>query len=213
MTDASRLASTVQAKLSMIARRKAFPTELGVTTQEATTQEATLEALLTRSASGDRAAFRALYAATSAKLFGVCLALLKDRARAEDALQESFVRIWERGATFDVEKGAALAWMTTVARRVALNELRRRDRAHVPIDDEEQGAGEIAAELPEQDPIGKGRLLLCLEKLEAERRQWVLLAYVHGYSHEELARRFGRPLGTMKSALFRGLADLRKCVS
>jgi RNA polymerase sigma-70 factor, ECF subfamily len=173
----------------------------------------TNEALLMKIAAGDRDAFRALYAATAAKMLGVCVALLKDRSRAEEALQESFVRIWERACTYDPEKGAALAWMTTIARRIALNELRRKDRAHISLNDDEDGAPEIAAELPEQDPIGKGRLLECLEKLDADRRQWVLLAYVHGYSHEELARRFERPLGTMKSALFRGLADLRKCVS
>jgi RNA polymerase sigma-70 factor (ECF subfamily) len=170
------------------------------------------EALLRRVAAGDRAAFRELYAATASRLFGVCLALLRDRARAEEALQESFVRIWERAASFDESKGVALAWMTVVTRRVALNELRRRDNAYSSLDDDED-APEIPAELPEQDPIGKARLLECLDRLDAERRQWLLLAYVHGYSHEELARRFERPLGTMKSALFRGLADLRKCVS
>jgi RNA polymerase sigma-70 factor (ECF subfamily) len=122
------------------------------------------------------------------------------------------VRIWERASAYDEAKGAALAWMSVVTRRVALNELRRRDNAHSSLDGDDQ-VPEIAADLPELDPIGKGRLIECLDKLEAERRQWVLLAYVHGYSHEELARRFRRPLGTMKSALFRGLADLRKCIS
>ncbi|MEF3366745.1 sigma-70 family RNA polymerase sigma factor [Methylocystis sp. 9N] len=170
------------------------------------------EALLQRVAAGDRGAFRDLYDATASRLYAICVALLKDSARAEEALQESFVRIWERANAYDEAKGAALAWMSVVTRRVALNELRRRDNAHRSLD-EDGAAPEIAADLPELDPIGKGRLLECLDKLEAERRQWVLLAYVHGYSHEELARRFERPLGTMKSALFRGLAELRKCIS
>lgn len=170
-----------------------------------------LESLLQRVARRDRAAFRDLYAATSSRLFAVCLNLLRDRPRAEEALQEAFVRIWERAASYDAEKGAALAWMTVVTRRIALNELRRRDSAHASLEEEE--APQIAADLPEHDPLAKGRLIDCLEKLGEERRQWVLLAYIHGYSHEELARRFRRPLGTMKSALFRGLADLRKCIS
>jgi len=173
----------------------------------------TNEALLLRVAAGDRAAFRDLYAATAPRLFAACLALLRDRARAEEALQEAFARIYERAKSFDPGKGAALAWMSVVTRRIALNELRRRENAYRPLDDDEGGAAEIAADLPEPDPIGKGRLIDCLERLEPERRRWVLLAYVHGYSHEELARRFGRPLGTMKSALFRALAELRKCVS
>jgi RNA polymerase sigma-70 factor (ECF subfamily) len=170
-----------------------------------------LEALLLRVAKGDRAAFRDLYAATSSRLFAICVALLRDRGRAEEALQEAYTRIWERATSYDAEKGAALAWMTVVTRRIALNELRRRDNAHQSLDDE--AAPEIAAESPQDDPLAKSRLMDCLERLGAERRQWVLLAYIYGYSHEELARRFERPLGTMKSALFRGLADLRKCIS
>jgi RNA polymerase sigma-70 factor, ECF subfamily len=170
-----------------------------------------LGSLLQRVAQKDRAAFRDLYAATSSRLFAVCVGLLRDRGRAEEALQESFTRIWERAASYDPNKGAALAWMTVVTRRIALNEIRRRDNTHDSLD--EEAAPEIAAELPECDPMAKGRLIECLEKLGEERRQWVLLAYIHGYSHEELAQRFQRPLGTMKSALFRGLADLRKCIS
>jgi RNA polymerase sigma-70 factor, ECF subfamily len=138
---------------------------------------------------------------------------LRDRGRAEEALQEAFVRIWERAKLFEPEKGAALAWMTVVTRRIALNELRRRDNTHKSLDDENEFIAEIAADLPEEDPIGKGRLMNCLERLDQDKRRYVMLAYVHGYSHEELARRFERPLGTMKSILFRGLADLRKCIS
>lgn len=170
-----------------------------------------LEALLQRVAKKDRAAFRDLYGATSSRLFAICLGLLRDRARAEEALQESFTRIWERAASYDAQKGAALAWMTVLTRRIALNELRRRDSAHASL--EEDDAPQIAADLPERDPLAKGRLVECLDRLGEERRNWVILAYVHGYSHEELAQRFQRPLGTMKSALFRGLADLRKCIS
>jgi RNA polymerase sigma-70 factor (ECF subfamily) len=171
----------------------------------------TLEALLQRVAKRDRAAFRDLYAATSSRLFAVCLRLLRDRARAEEVLQEAYMRIWEHAASYDAEKGVALAWMTVLTRRIALNELRRRDSAHASLDEEE--TPQMAADLPEHDPLAKGRLIECLDRLGEERRQWVLLAYIHGYSHEELARRFQRPLGTMKSALFRGLADLRKCIS
>lgn len=171
------------------------------------------EALLLAVAAGDRSAFRALYAAVAPRLYAICVALLREHARAEEALQEAFVRIWERAKSYEPDKGAALAWMTVVTRRIALNELRRPDHVIKSLDDEDQTFPEIAAEGPEPDPIGKARLLNCLEKLDSDKRRYVLLAYVHGYSHEELARRFERPLGTMKSILFRGLADLRKCLS
>jgi RNA polymerase sigma-70 factor (ECF subfamily) len=172
-----------------------------------------IETLLLRVAAGDRAAFRDLYAATAPRLFAICVALLRERAQAEDALQEAFIRIWDRANSFEPEKGAALAWMTVVTRRVALNELRRRGNAYKSLNDEGEALLDIAANLPEQDPIGKGRLMNCLERLDPDKRRYVLLAYVHGYSHEELARRFEQPLGTMKSTLFRALADLRRCMS
>jgi len=171
------------------------------------------ETLLLRVGAADRAAFRDLYATTAPRLFPICVALLREPARAEEALQEAFVRIWERAKSFDPNKGAALAWMTVVTRRVALNELRRRDPANKSLDGADGALPEIADDLPEQDPIGKGRLMNCLEKLGPDKRRYVLLAYVHGYSHLELARRFEQPLGTMKSTLFRALADLRRCLS
>jgi RNA polymerase sigma-70 factor (ECF subfamily) len=171
------------------------------------------ETLLIRVGAGDRAAFRDLYSATSSRLFAICVSLLRDRARAEDAFQEGFTRIWEHAKSFDPDKGAALAWMTVVTRRVALSELRRRESTHKSFDDADADLPELAADLPEQDPIGKARLMHCLDRLDPERRRFVLLAYLHGYTHEELAHRFDRPLGTMKSFLFRGLADLRKCIS
>ena len=169
------------------------------------------ETLLRRVGTGDRAAFRMLYAATSPRLFACCVALLRDRSRAEDALQEGFVRIWRHARSYDPDKGGALTWMTVVTRRVALDELRRRENTHRSLD--EEGLPEFAADLPEQDPIGRGRLMECLGRLDPERRRFVLLAYLHGYTHEELAHRFERPLGTMKSVLFRGLAELRKCIA
>ena len=83
-----------------------------------------------RVGTGDRAAFRELYAAVSSRLFAICVALLRDRARAEDALQESFVRIWEHAKSFPIpEKGPRSGWMTVVTRRIALSELRRQDNA------------------------------------------------------------------------------------
>jgi len=201
-------ASTPRGGLAMVAVDQR-PAAGGCLSNEAVSHET----LLLRVGTGDRAAFRALYAATASRLMAMSIALLRDRARAEDAVQEGFVRIWQHANTFDPERGAALAWMTVVIRRVALSELRRRDNAHASFDDDAAGLPEIAADLPEQDPIGKARLEHCLGRLDPDRRRYVLLAYLHGYTHEELAHRFERPLGTMKSFLFRGLADLRKCIS
>ena len=103
--------------------------------------------------------------------------------------------------------------MIVITRRIALSELRRRAHAYQSLDDADADLPELAADLPEHDPIGKARLASCLGRLDPDRRRFVLLAYLHGYTHEELARRFEHPLGTMTSFLFRGLAELRKCLS
>ncbi len=173
----------------------------------------TNELLLRQIASGDREAFRALYRNTSDMLFSVCLSLLKDRARAEDILQDAFVRVWDKAQSFDPAKGSASTWLVVMTRRLALNELRRHKHDGPSLDDADCDlADTIAADLSEGDPIGKRRLKPCLEKLADMQRESILLAYIHGYTNEELARRFQRPLGTVKSWLLRGLADLRKCL-
>ena len=172
----------------------------------------TNELLLQQVANGDREAFRALYDSTSGMLFSVCMSLFKNRARAEDLLQEAYLRIWDRASSFDPAKGSASTWLVVLTRRLALNELRKDKREGPSLDEEEEAVAAIPAELPAGDPIGKGRLGPCLEKLQDLQRQSVLLAYVYGYTNEELARRFNRPLGTVKSWLLRGLQDLRKCL-
>lgn len=170
------------------------------------------EVLLLKIAEGDRLAFRKFYASTSGALLGVCLNMLRDRSRAEDVLQEAYVRIWERASLFDPAKGAALVWAGTLTRRLALNELRRTRIASVPIDGDDGPAHEIAADFVDPDPIGGRRLGPCLERLPSDQRTAVVLATVHGLTHSELAARLDKPLGTVKSWIARGLANLKECI-
>src|SRR5579863_6784453 len=86
---------------------------------------ADLSELLARTARRDREAFRALYRATSAKLMGVIARILNHGDMAREVLQEAYVRIWEKAGDFDPAKGSALAWMATIARNRALDEVRR----------------------------------------------------------------------------------------
>ena len=85
-----------------------------------------LAALLAAAAGGDKSAFEQLYDATSAKLFGIVLRILHDRAVAEDILQEAYVRIWENASRFDAGKASPITWMATIARNRAIDEARRR---------------------------------------------------------------------------------------
>ena len=89
-------------------------------------RDAALDRLVAEVAAGDRTAFDALYRATSARLFGICLRVLSDRAEAEDVLQDAFVTIWHRAAQFDPDRAGAIAWLSTIARNRAIDRLRAR---------------------------------------------------------------------------------------
>jgi RNA polymerase sigma-70 factor, ECF subfamily len=170
--------------------------------------------LLTRIAARDAAAFAALYKQTSAKLYGVVARILTRGDVAADVLQEAYVRIWERSGDFDPVKGSAFAWMATIARNRALDEVRRVRPGS--LEDQPEGF-EPAAE--EVDPLGArerseelARIIDCLRKLDEEKRAVLLLAYYRGSSREALAKRFGRPVPTIKTWLHRSLAQLRDCL-
>ena len=186
------------------------PTEASVT---ATAAE--LAGLLRRVAARDSAAFAMLYKQTRAKLYGVVARILTKGDLSGEVLQEVFVRIWERAGDYDVDKGSPIAWMATIARNRALDEIRR--VRPVSLEDMPEGF-EPAAE--EVDPLGArdrserlSALMKCLQTLDEEKRDVVLLAYYQGFTREALAKRMQRPVPTIKTWLRRGLAQLRDCLS
>ena len=174
-----------------------------------------LSNLLSRIATSDAAAFAALYKQTNAKLYGVVARILTRGDAAADALQEVYVRIWEKAGEFDPLKGSPLAWMATIARNRALDEVRR--VRPVSLEDQPEGFEPAAEEI---DPLaarerseGLTALVDCLKALDEEKRAIVLLAYYRGSSREALAKRFGRPVPTIKTWLHRSLAQLRDCLA
>lgn len=168
----------------------------------------TPEALLAAVATGDRAAFRRLYDLTSPKLMGVALRLLRRRDVAEDALQDAYLRIWARAGQFDPARGAAWHWLARIVRNAALDQRQRQGPTH---DDLADHAERLAGAAP---PAG-ARLDLArgLEALGPRQREAVLLAHMHGYTHDELAARMGAPLGTAKTWARRGADRLRARLS
>jgi RNA polymerase sigma-70 factor (ECF subfamily) len=176
---------------------------------------ADLADLLRRAAARDADAFAALYRQTQAKLYGVVARILTRGDLSGEVLQEAYVRIWERAGDFDAAKGSPIAWMATIARNRALDEVRR--IRPTSLEDMPDGF-EPAAE--EVDPLAArerserlAALLDCLRALDDNRREAVLLAYYRGFSREALARRFDKPTPTIKTWLRRGLAQLRDCLS
>ena len=177
------------------------------------TSAETIESLLARVALRDRGAFALLYQRTSAKLFGVCLRILGERAEAEEALQESYVKVWRNADQYSQARAGAIAWMAAVARNQSIDRLRSRRLAYENID--------VATDIGDGRPSPEGeavaaddRRLLhdCLDELEGRHAAAIRDAYFGGHTYEALAERNGVPLGTMKSWIRRGLAKLRDCL-
>ncbi len=170
--------------------------------------------LIARTALRDRQAFRELYRRTSAKLFGVTLRILKDRAEAEEALQEVYVKIWRRADRYVQGGYSPISWLVAVARNHALDVL----RARKPRNDDLEAAYDIADTAPDPERAAvdgdeRGRIESCLEQLETDKADCVRGAYLDGYTYDELAQRHGVPLNTMRTWLRRSLIRLRECLT
>lgn len=177
-------------------------------------EEQQLLGLLEAAAHGDRAAFERLYGLTASRLLGAGVRLLRRRELAEDALQEVFVKVWNRAADYRPERGSVMCWMHTIMRNEALDRLRAR-RPVSELDDETaetlvfEGADPLAE--ADNDYVAQ-RIHRCLEDLPETQRRSISLAFFEGLSHSELTAALATPLGTVKSWIRRGLMGLQRCL-
>ena len=183
--------------------------------------------LLARTALGDRAAFATLYERSSPHLFAVVLRITRDRAQAEDILQEVYVNVWRAARSFDAAQSQPLTWLTSIARNRAIDSLRR-GQARPQL--QTLGAGDGAADAEEESvydtvaDTAPGPLELlsqatearalaaCMEGLGAQQRQSLALAFYQGLSHAEVAEQMRQPLGPVKSWVRRALLALKDCL-
>ena len=170
---------------------------------------------LGRAGQGDRSAFRTVYEATSAKLFGVTLRILSDRQLAEDVLQDTYLTVWRKAASFDPSRASPITWLVTIARNRAIDRLRSgaTTRRSTPIDE----AFDIADDGPSPaQSLETGddvrRLNDCLGQLDERTGGAIRTAFIEGVTYDTLATRENVPLGTMKSWIRRGLMRLRACL-
>jgi RNA polymerase sigma-70 factor (ECF subfamily) len=172
-----------------------------------------LENLLRQSLEGNADAFEKLYNATSAKLFGIVLRILRNRAESEDALQDIYVRIWQKAGDFEPGRASIITWMATIARNRAID-IVRRQRPEADIEDADIetliSSGSAFDQMAVADEMRQ--LEYCLNDLEDDRQQIVKLAYLEGWSRAELAERFAQPVGTIKTWLHRSLRQLKECL-
>lgn len=166
------------------------------------------EQLMARIAVGNRSAFEALYQQTSAKLLPVLLQLVQDRASAEDLLQETYLRVWHQADRYNPDKSAAYTWIYTIARNLALDSLRRRSRSRkLPVDDDSYFSEPVAGQRTLEN------MEHCLQQLQSEQRQALVMSYCYGYQQAEIVALLERPLGTVKSWLRRGMEFMQQCLS
>ena len=178
------------------------------------TDRADIEGFISRVALGDRAALSALYDATSGKLFAVCLRVLKSRSEAEDALQDVYLRVWNRADRYAVTGHSPMTWLITVARNLAIDRLRARKSGNVGLDD----AGELVERSPGPEArsiaASEGRRInACFDELPEDRASAVRAAYLDGDTYQALAERHDVPLNTMRTWLRRSLIALKECLS
>ena len=168
--------------------------------------------LLARCAQADRDALRQLYVLEASRLHGLALRITRDDAMAADALHDTFEQVWRNARRFDPQRSNGRAWLTALLRYRAIDAARWRKRSRDLSD-----IAEVADDAPSpfENLVAEydtRTLTRCLGTLDERRRRLVVLAYLNGLTHAQLAARVGEPLGTVKSAVRRALVALRACM-
>ena len=169
-----------------------------------------LDVLLNDISRGNKVAFEQLYRATSAKLYGIVLRIVRRREVADELLQDIYLRVWKHAGQFDALRSSPITWMATIARNCALDEVKR---SALPLSEDDC---ELIERADEDNPADQHerredarRLQVCLGRLGPEKSALVVQAYCYGMSRKDIAKRTGQPVSTVKTWLRRSLAELR----
>jgi len=181
-----------------------------------TAEERLAATWIERLATSDVDALDALYALYHQPLLGLFRAILKDAFEAEEVLQDTFLRAYRQAGRFNPELGTPFTWLATIGKRLAIDRLRRRevrpefamDLMELPVNSEDNPLGNVHGKAHQQ--LEAHWIRDCLQNLSETQREVIEMAFLHGYTHHEIADRLDRPLGTVKSDLYRGLNQLRK---
>jgi RNA polymerase sigma-70 factor (ECF subfamily) len=177
------------------------------------TELSSSDVLIAAIARGSHPALKRLYELESRRLYGIALRIVQRPAIAAEVVQESFVQVWQNARVFVPEKGSAAGWLTGIVRFRALDAVRKHGRERLTDDP-------LLGDAPVEPDVVSGldaktqseALRRCLEQLEDNQRRCVVLAFVDGYTHVEIATRLAAPLGSVKSWVRRGLISLKGCL-
>lgn len=182
-----------------------------------------LNELMQLAANGDEAAFRRFYDLCAPSILAFLIRLLKDRFHAEDVLQDAMVVAWNSAPDFDQRLASARTWITTIARRRAIDHLRSRKRQQEIL---REDAGDIRSIMgldnssldndesrsAAESRLTENRLAFCFAELSGDAAACIRFAYLDGLTFPEISRHIDRSLGTVKSWVRRGLQSLRECM-
>ena len=169
--------------------------------------------MLASVANGDAGAFERLYQATSAKIYGVVLRIVRRHDLACDVMEDTYLHIWKTAANFDPGLSSPMGWMTALARSRAIDLARRPDivasDADPEITENESPGALSRRELTDE----LKRLLTCIGRLEPDRQRMLLLAYYGAFTREELAGKLDIPAALLKTSLRRSLSEIEQCLT
>jgi RNA polymerase sigma-70 factor (ECF subfamily) len=191
--------------------------QLATDTAEERSRDQDLVSLVERVATGDQSALAALYDETNRLIYSLVLRVLGDASSAEEVLLDVYTQVWRQAASYDVKRGAPLAWMATIARSRAIDRLRsgwqdKRRKESLDV----LGDAPSNSSSPEEDAAISERQKFVREALKLltpEQRQVIELAYYSGLSHSEIAEKLNQPLGTVKTRTRLGMMKLREALA
>lgn len=195
----------------MLATRAASPAWARMTMPEKK-DEQLLAAVVRR----DRAALEILYDRYASHAMGIAVQALRDRAGAEEVVQEAFWRVWKSATTFDSNRGSFAIWFFGMVRHLAIDELRR--RAARPVNETTNSFEDVIAEIPDGaadvmetvwTKMQSERVREAMKQLPDAQRQVITLAYFQGMTRQEIAKQTGEPLGTIHTRARLALEKLR----
>jgi RNA polymerase sigma-70 factor, ECF subfamily len=172
------------------------------------------EALLALASRSDESALAELYDRYGRVAYGLALRVLRDRALAEDAVQDAFLTVWRQAGTFVAERSKPSTWILTLVHRRAVDLVRREERRRAePLEQAAEPVGDATTD--EEAWIRAQRQVVqeALRKLPPAQREVLELAYYGGFTQSQLAERLGQPLGTIKSRMFTALTSLRRLLA
>ena len=188
-----------------------------IDTAETRARDQDLISLVQRVATGDQSALATLYDTTNRLVYGLVLRVLGDVSSAEEVLLDVYTQVWRQAASYDTNRGAPLAWLTTIARSRAIDRLRsgwqdQRRKESLDI----LGDAPASAASPEEMTVASERQRFVREALNTlapEQREVIELAYYSGLSHSEIAAKLNQPLGTVKTRTRLGMMKLREALA